>query len=93
MRAGVQVIRASALISILALTGCATVKPHLPVIPKIISVPVVQYVPIPDELTAACHRTERTSNHVVDVVDAYNKRGDDIDECNKRMAAIRRMGH
>lgn len=91
MRGGVSVIRILLALVLLSLAGCAPiVKP--PVIPQVVTQTVTRYVPVPAELTAPCHRTERKSNQVIDVVDAFNARGDDIDECNARMSKIRALG-
>jgi hypothetical protein len=81
------------LLAAMAMAGCTTVKPKAPVIPKVVTVTVTKYVPVPDELTAPCHRTERKSNKVEDVVAAYNGRGDDLAECSGRMSKIRGLGH
>ena len=90
MRSRIQGLTA---LAVLTLAGCTgIVKPKAPVIPQIVTVPVTKYVPVPAELTAPCHRTERKSNQVMDVVDAYNHRGDDIDACNSRMTKIRELG-
>ncbi|QAU22879.1 hypothetical protein EO087_01810 [Dyella sp. M7H15-1] len=79
---------------VLLATGC-TRNVQLPtpaVVPKVVTRNVTQFVPVPAALTAPCHKTPRRSNSVLDVVDAYNARGDDIDECNARMQAIRDLG-
>ena len=73
------------------LAGCGPVKPAPPVIPQIVTQTVTKYVPVPAELSAPCHVTERASNKVKDVVDAFNGRGDDLKECSRRMSAIRSL--
>ena len=76
----------------IALAGCQTQPKRDVVTPQVVTVPVTKYVPVPEELTADCHKTERASNLIRDVVDAYNARGDDIDECTRRMRKIRTLG-
>ena len=77
----------------IALAGCQEAQPRRDVVtPQVVTVSVTKYVPVPAELTADCHKTERASNLIRDVVDAYNARGDDIDECTRRMRKIRTLG-
>jgi hypothetical protein len=76
----------------IALAGCQAQPKRDVVTPQVVTVPVTKYVPIPAELTVDCYKTQRASNLVGDVVDAYNARGDDIDECSRRMRRIRDLG-
>lgn len=75
-----------------ALAACGEkTKPDV-VTPQVVTVTVTKFVPIDPALTGPCHKTQRASNLVRDVVDAYNARGDDIDDCNRRMQRIRGLG-
>lgn len=76
----------------IALAGCQAQPKRDVVTPQVVTVPVTKYVPVPEELTVDCHKSERASNLIRDVVDAYNARGDDIDECTRRMRKIRALG-
>ena len=76
----------------IALAGCQAQPKRDVVTPQVVKVTVTKYVPVPEELTGDCHKPERASNLVSDVVDAYNARGDAIDECTRRMRKIRELG-
>lgn len=82
-------INVSALIACaLLLSACqpAFVKPSPP--PAVVHVVVTRYVRIPVDLTKPFLIPQRASNRVLDVVDAYNLRGEALLSCNARLNTI-----
>lgn len=83
---------AVSLLAVLVLAGCQTCPDPPTVVPEIVKVPVREYVPVPDKLTAPCpvHRAE--SRTVEAVVEAYNANVTSLGACNADKAAIRKLG-
>lgn len=79
----------AALTVALLLAGC--VHAVKPVVPKEVKVPVVQYVPLPAELTKPCPAQRAKERTVEAVVSAYNANIPVQTDCDTRMARIRQL--
>lgn len=84
-------MRCLPLIACLALAGCAS-APALPKLPKIVRMPVVKIVPVPTELSAPCQVVAKRGNSVGEAVRLANARQAALEECDARMAEIRKLG-
>lgn len=78
---------------LLALFGCAPVKPAPPVTPHVVTVTVTKYVQVPEELTQPCPIEQPLSRTVAEAVRVARARKDALVTCNKQMDAIRSLGH
>jgi hypothetical protein len=77
---------------LLALFGCAPVKPAQPVTPQVVTVTVTKYVQVPEELTQPCPIEQPLSRTVAEAVRVARARKDALITCNKQMDAIRSLG-
>jgi hypothetical protein len=66
------------------------IKP--PPVPAVVHDVITRYVAIPAQYTAPIKIPERASNRVQDVVDAYNRRGEALATCNRRLSTIDALG-
>lgn len=82
------VIRVVLLAAAVLLAGCAS-TPKTEPMPTIIKVPVTQYVPVPEALTAPCPVTRAKTRTVEAVVLAYNANVTALEDCSDRMGRIR----
>lgn len=80
-------MRRLAVIAMLALAGCQTLKPIQP--PKVVEVTVEKIVPVPSALTEPCKRPAKQGNTVAEAVRLANEREAALAECSARMARIR----
>lgn len=71
----------------LALTACQT----RPVVPKIVHVPVTQFVPLPANLTKDCDVPAKKAATVGEAVRLANARLESLKACNKRLEAVRKL--
>lgn len=85
-------MRCLPLIVCLVLAGCATRAP-LPKLPEVVRVPIVKIVPVPPELAAPCQLVEKRDNSVGEAVRLANARLVALEECDKRMSDIRKLGN
>lgn len=84
-------MRCLSLIACLVLAGCATRAP-LPKLPEVVRVPVVKIVPVPPELAAPCQAVAKRDNSIGEAVRLANARQAALEECDKRMSDIRKLG-
>lgn len=82
-------MRSAALIACLMLAGCKTCP--IPKAPEVVEVVVTKTVPVPAELSRECDVPAKTGNTVGDAVSLANARREALEECNKRLEAIRRL--
>lgn len=82
-------MRRLALIALLALPACQTVKPIPP--PKVVEVVVEKIVAVPKELTKPCRNTAKQDNSVSEAVRLANSRDEYLVECSARMERIRNL--
>jgi hypothetical protein len=75
----------------LAVAGCNH-NPPLPDPPKIVRVPVKEFVAVPAELSKPCAEIEKKSNTYGEAIRLANQRLLSLQECNKRLAEIRKLG-
>lgn len=85
-------MRCLPLIACLVLAGCATRAP-VPKLPEVVRVPVVKIVPVPAELAAPCQVVDKRDNSVGEAVRLANARRAALEECDARMAEIRKLGN
>lgn len=85
------VIRFALLAAVALLASCASTPKSEPM-PTLIKVPVTQYVPVPDDLTAPCPVTKPKSRTVEAVVSAYNANVTSLGGCNAKLDGIRKLG-
>src|SRR3546814_18111872 len=78
----------SAAVAWLLLAGCAS-TPKAEPLPALVKVPVLEYVRVPDKLTAPCPVTRATSRTVEAVVSAYHAHVTALDACNAKLQGIR----
>src|SRR3546814_4332100 len=71
----------SAAVAWLLLAGCAS-TPKAEPLPALVKVPVLEYVRVPDKLTAPCPVTRAKSRTVEAVVSAYNAHVTALEACN-----------
>lgn len=84
-----RTVRAVAVALTLLLAACAAAPSRQVQPPTVVHDTITRYVAIPAALTAPLAVPERASNFVLAVVDAYNRRGETILQCNRRLATIR----
>lgn len=72
----------------LTLAGCAT-APHAP---KVVTVVSERIVPVPERLTRPCAVYHAQSQTVGEAIKGQNTNVANLDECNARMAEIRKLG-
>jgi hypothetical protein len=77
---------------LLALFGCAPVKPQMPVTPQVVTQTVTQYVSVPAELTQPCPIEQPKARTVAEAVRVARARKDALTVCNKQLDAIRSLG-
>lgn len=80
-----------ACLPLFALAGCKTAEPQRVVVPEIVTVPVREYVPVPDELTRACPEQRAEQRTVEAVVQAYNANIVALRQCNRQLRLIRAL--
>lgn len=85
-------MRCVPLIACLLLAGCAS-NPSLPKLPEVVRVPVVKIVPVPPELSAPCQVVDKRDNSVGEAVRLANARRAALEECDGRMAEIRKLSN
>lgn len=78
-------------LALFALAGCKTTEPQRVVVPEIVTVPVREYVPVPDELTRACPEQRAEQRTVEAVVQAYNANIVALRQCNRQLRLIRAL--
>lgn len=87
-----KLIAITLLMTAAMLSACrGNVKPSPPVIPKVVTKVVKEYIPVPAELTAPCMKFKRKSNLVQSVVEALNHDENYLDACSARMRQIRNL--
>src|SRR3546814_20766379 len=74
----------SAAVAWLLLAGCAS-TPKAEPLPALVKVPVLEYVRVPDKLTAPCPVTRAKSRTVEAVVSAYNANVTALEACNAKL--------
>lgn len=79
------------LAAVLVLVGCKS-TPERIVVPEIVTVPVREYVPVPDGLTQQCPAAELKGRTVEAVVEASNARKICLDRVNGQLRRIRELG-
>lgn len=70
-------------------TSCGPQRP--PELPKVVYVPVKEFVTLPKELTVDCLDVPKRKNSTGEAVRLANARKDSTDECTKRMREIRAL--
>jgi hypothetical protein len=70
---------------LVALSACAA---H-PVVPTVVKVPVVRYVPVPAGLTTPCEIVEPTDRTVGEAVRVARARRASLEQCNNQLDGIR----
>jgi hypothetical protein len=83
--------RHSAAVALLLLAGCASAPKSEP-LPRLIKVPVTQYVQVPESLTKPCPVTRAKTRTVEAVVSAYNANVTALEACNGQLDGIRKLG-
>src|SRR3546814_16100769 len=78
----------SAAVAWLLLAGCAS-TPKAEPLPALVKVPVLEYVRVPDKLTAPCPVTRAKSRTVEAVVSAYHANVTALEACNEKLPGIR----
>lgn len=86
------VILLLACIVLLALFGCAPVKPSAPVTPQVVTQTLTQYVAVPSELTQPCPIEQPKARTVAEAVRVARARKDSLIACNRQLDAIRSLG-
>lgn len=81
-------IGAGLLISAL-LAGCASAP--VPTVPKVITVPVIQYVAVPAPLTTSCPIAEPSDRTIGTLVGVAYARKQALIRCNAQLDAIRKL--
>lgn len=79
------------MIAVLLLVGCAG-NPPLPEPPKVVRVPVKEFVAVPAELSKPCAEVAKKGNSYGEAIRLANQRLASLQECNKRLAEIRALG-
>lgn len=73
------------------LAGCQHAPTKPAPAPAVVHVVITRYAAIPALLTKPFAIPQRASNRILDVVDAYNRRGEVIQSCNSHLAAIQQL--
>lgn len=71
------------------LMGCRSNPPKPP---QVVEVIVEKIVPVPEKLAAPCDLVPRRDNTIGEAVRLANARLASLEECNKRLAEIRKLG-
>ena len=77
-------------LSLLALTGCAT-APMVPVVPQVVHDVVRVYVPVPAELTTACPIAMPADRTIGTLVGIAYARKQALVQCNAQLQTIRNL--
>lgn len=75
------------ILAVLALTACQT----RPIVPKVVKVVVVQYVPLPASLLKDSDEVPKRENTVGESVRLANARLESVKKCNQDKAGIRKL--
>ena len=85
-------LRCAAILTLLALTGCAT-APMVPVVPQVVHDVVTVYVPVPAQLTIVCPIAMPADRTIGTLVGIAHARKQALVQCNDQLKKIRGLGH